>query len=210
MNKWLYERSRILAKYADKYPTIRDTVQFRFDYPDCGWINMCIFVNGEERDCVGLSSVYEPFEPLKKWLEGIVNRAETSECSPCVVVIDCESYKVSLHFEPIIFDWDDRDGKSLHPSYCGLFYVYDEAEDKIMAEGYCETAVFVRNVYLSIVQYAEEMKKKDSFVEEWVCDAYNSEICELDEHSEELKNFFLNRVKSEKIENYINYGTTQQ
>ena len=54
------------------------------------------------------------------------------------------------------------------------------------------------------------MKNKDGFVEEWVCDAYNSEVCELDEKSEELKNFFLNRVKSEKIENYINYGTTQQ
>ena len=207
MNNWLYERSRILAKYTDKYPSKRDNVQLRFDYPDCGWINMHVLVDGEEKDVVDLSSVYEPFEPLKKWLEGIVNSVETFEYSPCVVVIDCELYKVSLHFEPIIFGWDNWDGKGLHPSYCGLFYLYDEADNRIMAEGYCETDVFVRNVYLSIIQYAKEMMKEDGFVEDWISYAYASEVCELDEHSEELKNFFLNLVKSEIIEHYINYGT---
>lgn len=209
MNKWLCERSRILAKYAEKYPAKRDIVKLRFDYPDCGWINMHVLVNDKEKDVVDLSSAYEPFESLKKWLEGIIDRVETFEYSPCVAIIDCEHYKVSLHYEPTIFNWNDWNGKGLHPSYCGLFYLYDEAEERIMADGYCETATFVRLVYLSTVQYAEEMKGKESFLNDWVFDAYNAEASEIDEHSEELNNFFMNKVKSEKIEHYINrYGTT--
>ena len=47
------------------------------------------------------------------------------------------------------------------------------------------------------------MQNYDKFIDEWVWDAYNSEMSDYDEDSPELKELFLNKMKSEEVENYI-------
>lgn len=70
---WLHERSRLFEKYASKMSLTIDNVEIKLDYQDAGWIDMHILVNGEEKELINLSDVYEPFEDIKEWLENIVS-----------------------------------------------------------------------------------------------------------------------------------------
>lgn len=64
-NHWLHERSMLFEKYATEMPLSVDSVEIMLDYPNAGWIDMHIFVNGEEKELINTSNVYEPFEDIK-------------------------------------------------------------------------------------------------------------------------------------------------
>ena len=193
-SRLLTERSRILAKYGEKLPQLSDRVKFDFDKPNSGWIELMIQVNDEEANTLGLSSAFEPFQDMKEWLEDIVKNDKKCSKKTSVLEIDCEGYEAVIYYEPV---FEQKDINT------GIFYVYDTSEDKIWANAYCETSVFVKSVYKAIVDYAIEMALTPDFVEEWVWDAYNSEMAPYDEDSPELKDFFLNKVRSGIIEDYI-------
>ena len=91
-NHWLHERSRLFAKYAAKMSLTIDNVEIKLDYPDAGWIDMHILVNGEEKELINLSDVYEPFEDIKEWLENIVSHV--FDFTPFGVNIYDESYNL--------------------------------------------------------------------------------------------------------------------
>jgi hypothetical protein len=190
----LKERSRIFAKYGERLPQIADRVSFEFDKPNSGWIELMIQVNYEEANTLSLSSAYEPFQDMKEWLEDIVNNIRGFSKKPSMLEIDCESYDAVLYYEPL-FEQKDKD--------TGIFYVYDTADNKIWADAYCDTSVFIKSVYEAIINYAIEMALTPDFVEEWVWDAYNSEMEPYNEDSPELKDFFLTKVRSEIVEEYI-------
>lgn len=193
-SRLLIERSRILAKYGERLPQLSDRVEFDFDKPNSGWIELMIQVNDEEANTLGLSSAFEPFQNMKEWLEDIVNNDKRCSKKTSVLEIDCEGYEAVIYYEPV---FEQKDINT------GIFYVYDTSEDKIWADAYCETSVFVKSVYKAIVDYAIEMAFTPDFVEEWVWDAYNSEMGPYDEDSPELKDFFLNKVRSGIVEEYI-------
>ena len=83
-----------------------DNVEIKLDYPDAGWIDMHILVNGEEKELINLSDVYEPFEDIKEWLENIVSHV--FDFTPFGVNIYDESYnyiyccpvKLKYHINP--------------------------------------------------------------------------------------------------------------
>ena len=193
-SRLLTERSRILAKYGEKLPQLSDRVEFDFDKPNSGWIELMIQVNDEEANTLGLSSAFEPFQDMKEWLEDIVKNDKRCSKKTSVLEIDCESYEAVIYYEPV---FEQKDINT------GIFYVYDTSENIIWADAYCETSVFVKSVYKAIVDYAIEMALTPDFVEEWVWDAYNSEMGPYDEDSPELKDFFLNKVRSGIVEEYI-------
>ena len=190
----LKERSRIFAKYGERLPQIADRVSFEFDKPNNGWIELMIQVNYEEANTLSLSSAYEPFQDMKEWLEDIVYNIRGFSKKPSMLEIDCESYDAVLYYEPL-FEQKDKD--------TGIFYVYDTADNKIWADAYCDTSVFIKSIYEAIINYAIEMALTPDFVEEWVWDAYNSEMEPYNEDSPELKDFFLTKVRSEIVEEYI-------
>ena len=47
------------------------------------------------------------------------------------------------------------------------------------------------------------MQQNENFVENWVWDAYNSEMHDYDEDSPELKEFFLKKVRSKIVEEFL-------
>lgn len=206
-NKWLLERSKLFAKYGKCEPKAIKRVDVRFTKPNVGWIEMYFSINGEEKGYIPLSSVYEPFEDIKEWLEGIIKQEQRFAYGPSMVGIDCEGYGAALYFEPMVLIGDGWNG--LDPWRCvntGLFYVYDGYDDKILADAYCERAQLVKAVYESIINYAKEMQDNPDFFDNWVWDAYNNELSSYDDYSPELDDFFLNKVRSEFIEEYIKNG----
>ena len=70
-------------------------------------------------------------------------------------------------------------------------------------DAFCDTWEFVKTIYSAIIEYAKDMQNYDKFIDEWVWHAYNSEMSDYDEDSPELKELFLNKMKSEEVENYI-------
>ena len=50
------------------------------------------------------------------------------------------------------------------------------------------------------------MQDNPDFFDNWVWDAYNNELSSYDDYSPELDDFFLNKVRSEFIEEYIKNG----
>ena len=64
--KWLDERARLMNKYASGLPHKTDEVTIRMAKPEYGWINIYFSLNGEEITFFEASSVYEPFDDIKK------------------------------------------------------------------------------------------------------------------------------------------------
>ena len=202
MNNWLNERSKLFAKYAESMPRKFDKIELKLDHPDCGWIDMHFNVNGVEKTFIELSAVYEPFMDIKKWLENITVNQSKFNYGPNMVDIDCEGYHVYLYYEPIV--WAPELICGNHHTYYGLFYIYETLHNQISLEAFCNTWEFVNTFYHSIINYAKEMQGYEKFIDDWVWDAYNSEMDEYDEDSPELKELFINKIKSETIVEYIN------
>ena len=157
-SRWLHERSRILEKYAVNIPAKTDNIILQLDEPDNGWIDIHIIVNGEERELINASDVYEPFEDIRKWLESIVSHI--FDFTPFAVNIYDESYNYILYYEPLLYQNDEM--LMCPPAkLCGLFYVYDSYKNKIVADAYCETKAFVRTFYETIVSYAKKAKENE-------------------------------------------------
>ena len=78
---WLLERSRLFAEYAEREPNICDRVGVRLENKKWGWINAYFSINGEEKNLIELSNVYEPFVDIKKWLENIVKNEKEYNCT---------------------------------------------------------------------------------------------------------------------------------
>ena len=201
MNNWLNERSKLLAKYAEQEIKKANHIQLSLDKPDCGWINAHFMVNNIEKTYVEFSDVYEPFTDIKKWLEDIAYNQYRFKYAPSMVNIDCEGYNAFLYYEPIV--WGTGLINHKHYKYYGLFYIYETHNDQITLDAFCDTWEFVKTFYSSIIEYAKDMQNYDKFIDEWVWDAYNSEMSDYDEDSPELKELFLNKMKSEEVENYI-------
>lgn len=200
-NLWLHERSKLFEKYASCMPLIVDDVEIKLDYPENGWIDMHILVNGEEKELINTSNVYEPFQDIKEWLENIVSHVFDS--TPFGVNIYDESNNYILYYEPILFQTDELLTPT-PPELCGLFYIYDGYEGKIMAEAVCETKAFMSNLYMKILEFAQTVSINDNFVDDWCWQAYNEECAKMwKEDNPDIKNLFIRKVTSERIEKFL-------
>ena len=200
-NHWLYERSKLFEKYASCMPLSVDDVEIKLDYPENGWIDIHILVNGEEKELINTSYVYEPFQDIKEWLENIVSHV--FDFTPFGVNIYDESYNYILYYEPILFQTDEL-LNSTPPELCGLFYIYDGYEGKIMADAICETKAFVGNLYKKIMEFAHISSINDDFIDDWCWQAYNQECAKMwKEDNPDIKNLFIRKVTSERIEKFL-------
>ena len=208
-NHWLHERSMLFEKYASEMPLTVDNVEINLDYPDAGWIDMHILVNGEEKELINLSDVYEPFEDIKEWLENII--LHVFDFTPFGVNIYDESDNYILYYEPILFQTDELLTPT-PPELCGLFYIYDGYEGKIMADAVCETKAFVSNLYMKIIEFAQTASINDNFIDDWCWQAYNEECAKMwKEDNPDIKNIFIRKVTSERVEKFLSdeYSTVR-
>ena len=131
LNPWLTERSKLYAKYAENMPRKFDKVELQLDYPECGWIDMHFKVNGEEKILITASDVYEPFEEIREWLEGIAKGVFTYTPSGVRIYDEVDNY--NLFYEPIVTEVNEYPNNIV-----GLFYIYDERRSQIVADAFCE------------------------------------------------------------------------
>lgn len=203
-NPWLGERSRIFEKYSKAKLVSTDRVEVCLGKCEHGWIDIHFIVNSIEKGIVELSSTYEPFMDIIKWLENIVRNEKEFSHGVSMVEINCEAYGVALYYEPMLTMGSSWNG--MEPWSCentGLFYVFDGATNTIFADAFCDTRELVKSIYGSIISYAEEFSGNEDFIEEWCWDAYNEIIAENESKPEDV---FLDIVKSLVVEDYIVNG----
>ncbi len=200
-NHWLHERSMLFEKYAFNMPTKPDRIDLQLEYTGYGWIDMHILVNGEEKVLINTSDVYEPYVDTREWLEQIVSHI--FDFTPNGVNIYDKCYNYILYYEPILFQTDELLTPT-PPELCGLFYIYDGYERKIVADAFCETKEFVRSFYQKILDFALSLRGNEEFVDDWCWDAYNAEWAAMWEKNDpEIGNIFVNKVSSNLIEKFI-------
>ena len=205
-NNLLLERSKLLKKYALDLPNSFDEVHLNIDYPEYGWMDTNVIVNGEEQDVIIISDADDPFEDIKEWLENIVQHR--FDFVPFGVKIETEDYDVLMYYEPVFYPRDTLYTSEPY-SLCGIFYIYDTIEDKIVAEAFCDTKEFVKNVYTDILNYAERVSKIDSFVDDWIASAFNEEYAKYeDEKDPAIKELFIKKIKSTFIEDFLSDDTS--
>jgi hypothetical protein len=168
-NNVLLERSKLFARYAENMPSKTDKLELQLDFPYCGLIKMHFLVNNEEKLLIDASNVYEPFEDIRDWLDRIVT--QIFDFTTAAVKINDEFDDYILYYEPIYFHPDELLTKH-PPKLDGLFYVYDSCERTIVSEAVVETKKFVKSIYESILNYANESSRSDEFVDSWTYDAY--------------------------------------
>lgn len=164
-NDLLIQRGKLLQEFAENIPTLTDRMRLLLKENDCGWIDAYIYVNDEEKLCINMSDVYNPFEDIKTWLEEIVKHRFA--CTGSGVNMDCEGYHIVMYYEPLFYTTDQQmfGGADL----TGLFYVYDSYDKKIVCKAYVKMKDLVELFYKTILSYAETMVKQDeSFVDDWI------------------------------------------
>ncbi len=205
-NNLLLERSKLLKKYALNLPDSFDEVHLNIDYPEFGWMDTKVIVNGEEQNVIVISDEDDPFENIKGWLENIVRYR--FDFVPFGVKIETDDDDVLMYYEPIFYPTVTLLNPEPYTLY-GIFYIYDTIEDKILAEAFCDTKEFVRNVYTDIVDYAERVTKFDSLVEDWIARAYNEEYAKMkDKKDPDIKELFIKKIKSSFIEDFLSDNTS--
>ena len=87
-------------------------------------------------------------------------------------------------------------------------YIYDDCKGKYVTNALCETKTFVKTIYQTILTFAKETRENDSFVEDWIEQAYNSAWGEMEDDDPKVKDILYNKVHSEIVERFINdeYG----
>lgn len=158
-------------------------------------------VNDEDKGFIVLSSAFDGFEPLREWVETIVASRENKAS---IVRLNGELSEAIPYYEPIwVYDADKCNGFT-HPSDCGIFSVYDSADDKILLDAFCYTPTFVQTIYKSMIEFATAMKDRPEFIEDWVIDSFNKDCSKYNEDDSAINEIFYNKVKSEKIEEFLN------
>lgn len=199
-NKWLTARAELLMKFANGFPNTVDKVTLNIDYPDVGWIDMHFIVNGKEVTVIDTSGVYEPFLPLRRWLEFLITDWFETNAS---ITLDLESNRVTLSYEPILHPGIDGRDRKPYPRNCGIFSIYDNWTDEIILTAYCDNLDFVSMFYRTLLRYAIAHAYNKEFVDDWIYDTYNAEVSEF-ETDHECSQFFIDLVKSPIIEDFFN------
>lgn len=200
VNNWYLKRSEILARYADKYPSKYDKIEMRFGAHDYGWIPFHIIKNGESIELLGLSYLYDPFVPMKRWLEGIV---EGLYEKVSVIKLDCEDVYTILYFEPLWFTYNFNEGSEVNPFHSGIFLVYDSVRKEFVVDAFCDIETLVRDLYRNILDFAEKMKTDPTFADDWAYECWNDEFPAFEDDDPERHDFFYNKMKSPIIEKYL-------
>lgn len=91
-----------------------------------------------------------------------------------------------------------------HRYVASFIYIYDTYENKIVTDAFCETKAFIKNIYSDILNFAKKVSENDSFVDDWIAPAYNSEYAEYeDDNDPAIREIFIKKVTSKVIEDFL-------
>lgn len=196
-NQWINSQIAVLQRFANGLPDTLDEVTLALDKPEVGWIDMHFKINGGERLVINTSDVYDPFFPLRQWLEYLARNWQQRAAS---VLIDCEGYEVILSYQPFFCPEKDEAKMPNYPKDCGIFSIYNTLTEQTAATAYCDTIEFIGSLYKSLLDYVEENAHDPAFTDEW---NFDNDITQATRDEFQQATLFMARVKSPVIENFL-------
>lgn len=204
---WFMARAALYQKTAQWNDKPFDEVFFDFSAPNCGWIDVSVYVNGKKEHEFPLTEAFDGFAEIKTWLEDIVNDTKLS----AELYLELEGRTAILHYEHIRLanvgigrkfvhedrdkdEWESFDANNGEPD-TGLFYIYDSDEDDIPIACYCKTKQFIASLYNTLLYYASKGEHADLIGKEWYYMDYDNNGNAINDRWT-----FYNRIKSALIE----------
>ena len=212
MPDWLgMEMAMINEVHMNTYPTKIDELKVTFDDPDCGFVDMHVNVNGEDKAVISISSMNNTFEQLKAWIEEIVEMAGTQMESR--LDIETGVHGMSLYFNPVpymfeeeVYNEDVDKTFETENEYYAMLCVYDGSKRKVIAQPTCRIHEIVRALYKGLNDFMERMMKcpkAKEFVDEWVRPfAVKETYNDLDDMVKTMYSMFV----SVDVEEYLDNG----
>ncbi len=178
---WFAERAKLFQELAEKEIVDLDEVQVHFRKLKAGWLYTDIYVNGELKDQIDISLIFDPIGDMSRWLSEIVDDRkltsifEIDEEGVCSIFCFehlyraesgcgkkesiCNGFDVSpLWIEGLrCVESNEKDWCQYDADICfdyGLFFIYDSATDKITAKAIVKTKDFVNSIYMSFLKFA--------------------------------------------------------
>lgn len=167
MNKWLHARSELYRKYANGLPTVLPRIEVLFSTPHLGWLPVKFNIGGKESESIEFSDAYDPIPEMVQWLDTINKNRWTGGS---YITIDCEFYKVVFSYEVMVLPEDEECKRTIHPSDCGLFTVYDTYHQQFIVEVFCETDEFVKALQTFLYGFINEVLNNNDWEEHWDTD----------------------------------------
>ena len=204
---WFTKRAELYKEVAAWVNKPFDEVFFDFSTPDCGWIDVSIYVNSKKRHQFPLIDTINCLPQIRTWLEDIVIDTKLSSD----LYLELEGRVVIFHYEHIRLaevgvrrkfvnkdrdkdEWESFDANINEPD-TGLFYLYDSGCEDIPIVCYCKTKQFIFALYNSLIYYSSKGKYTHLIGNEWLNKHYDNNSYSIDSRWK-----FYNSIKSALIE----------
>ena len=175
MNLWLKKRAKMYAAIAESDYSDLKKVDFHFDDPEAGWVDMTIKFDGKVVAELQLSGVWgsDPVGDLMKWMEDCIESHEV----PHYLYHDGEGRDYVFHFEELMFppEYEGFDYKHYYSTGIFSLFIYDLGNEKYIYT-LCNPEEFRENLYKAIRDFAKRQENSERSVEEWAWFVYGQKI----------------------------------
>lgn len=208
-NFWLKKRAEMYAAIAESDYSAVKKVEFHFNDPKAGWVDMTIKFDGKTVAELPLSGVWDtdPVSELMKWMERCIEVPDV----PHYLYHDGENPEIVFHFEELRFPPDNIDYEHYYSTGIFSLFIYDFGNEKLIYT-LCDTKEFRKKLYKAVRDFAERQKTNKRAVRDWAWYIYDQKVlnrykegekCD-DEQDEKLaRKMMLKNLRSSKIEKYL-------
>lgn len=209
---WLQKRAEMFSAIAESDFKHVKNVDFHFDDPDAGWVDMTIRIDGEVVAELHLSGVWgsDPVADLLRWTERCIEVPNV----PHYLYHDGENPEIVFHFEELRFPPDDIDYEHYYAT--GIFSLFQSGVfDEKHTDGLhyiddflytlCDIRDFRTNLYNAVCDFAERQKTNERAVEDWAWYIYDQKVlsrykedekCDDEEDERLARKMMLKNLKS--------------
>jgi predicted transcriptional regulator len=216
-NSWLKKRAEMYATLAESDYSDLKKVEFHFDDPEAGWVDMTVKFDGKTVAELPLTNAWgtDPMRGLLDLMEANIDSCEI----PHYFFHDGERVVYIFHFEDIVFPGAGYRHANGYFYSKGIFSLYIHptsyaGEDELNFV-VCDSTNFIANLYTAIRDFAKRQEANERAVKEWAEDAYwgywtammkKRRLLEQIDEAEEIKQIravMQKSLRSTKIERFL-------
>lgn len=219
-HKYYASRSQFLLDVSEgKFKRVSE-VYVSFAKPDCGWIEMDVYIDGAKAHKICLSDAFDPMVDIRDWLTDIISGTQTiaqlsvnEEFSYSVLTF--EEYGVEMSGSLLdrqigVARYEMVSGKKSgdveafnNRTQLGLLTIYDTGSEDMPVKVIVSTRQLVAAIYLGLLTYAatySHTQPEESFGWNWNSQNYVSEAT-MDDSQAQWD--LYNLIKNPELEHFL-------
>ena len=180
-------------------------VDFHFDDPEAGWVDMTIRIDDKVVAELPLTGVWsDPVADLLRWTERCIN----DDLIPHYLYHDGEGTDIVFHFERLLWPPEDDRSDNCRFYNTGIFSLFISGlEEEEFYYTLCDTKDFRTNLYNAVCDFAERQKVNERAVEDWAWFMYDQKVLsrykEGEKHDDEEDERLARKIMLKKLKSPI-------